>query len=492
MASTVDSNRVQEYNEEDTPEFEKKMDILASMVKKSKYTVFYTGAGVSTSAGVGDYRGPSGAWTNRKIKELEANFHRTPEEEKELINLKKEKEKEIQKANKKVDMNDAQPTLTHMAQATMIRLGIAHFVVTTNLDGIYRKAGLKGHEQLCCLHGDIYVERCTSCGYDFERNYHTRKDFIHVHDHSLGDCSRCGSKVPPHYTGSPGDLKMKQSQWGGRMVGTRDVNCGTKDTHINFGEFLDSVDWHEAELHCGQADLVIIAGTSMSLRHITHFPFMAKKVVLINLQATPDDEQADLRIWAKCDPVFEALCNRLNITIDPIPVWRPRDSVPINMIPSYVNKYYIEKAKDLEEMAKFREQEEEDRRLQLMTEQIKALKLNDAQIEVGNYHVKIDPTYKDDRNVHKWTMAVRLPASLSKQGYRTLDFVESVEYTLHPTFSPNVIKVGSPFQLERRGWGTFPVGVEITLKPRFKAPVLNLEHHLNFTNDETFQLCKFN
>jgi mono-ADP-ribosyltransferase sirtuin 6 len=32
------------------------------MMKESKYTVFYTGAGVSTSCGVGDYRGPSGAW----------------------------------------------------------------------------------------------------------------------------------------------------------------------------------------------------------------------------------------------------------------------------------------------------------------------------------------------------------------------------------------------------------------------------------------------
>jgi len=491
MASTVDSKRVQEYNEEDTTEFDKKMDILASMVKKSKYTVFYTGAGVSTSAGVGDYRGPSGAWTNRKIKELEANFHRTSEEELELINLKKEREKEIQKANKKVDMNDAQPTLTHMAQATMIRLGVAHFVVTTNLDGIYRKAGLQGHVQLCCLHGDIYVERCTKCGYDFERNYHTRKDFIHVHDHSLGDCSRCGSKVPAHYTGAPGDLKMNKSQWGGRMVGTRDVDCGTKDTHINFGEFLDAVDWNEAEHHCGQADLVIIAGTSMSLRHITHFPFMAKKVALINLQATPDDEQADLRIWAKCDPVFAALCDRLKITIDPIPVWRPRDSVPINQIPSYINKYYVEKVKDLEEMAKFREQEAEDRRLQEMTDQIKTIKLNDVQIEVGNYHVKINPTYKDDPNVHKWTMAVRLPASLSKQGFRTCDFVESVEYTLHPSFSPNKINVSSPFTLERRGWGTFNVSVKVTLKPHLKGPIVNLEHHLNFTDDESFQLCKF-
>ena len=53
MADTVDAKRVREYNEEDTPDFEEKLDKLAAMVKASKYTVFYTGAGISTSAGVG-------------------------------------------------------------------------------------------------------------------------------------------------------------------------------------------------------------------------------------------------------------------------------------------------------------------------------------------------------------------------------------------------------------------------------------------------------
>lgn len=69
-------------------------------------------------------------------------------------------------------MQDAEPSNTHMAMATLIRNGLAQFVITTNLDGLFRKAGLKGHEHLCCLHGDIYIERCTGCGYDFERNYH--------------------------------------------------------------------------------------------------------------------------------------------------------------------------------------------------------------------------------------------------------------------------------------------------------------------------------
>jgi NAD-dependent SIR2 family protein deacetylase len=88
---------------------------------------------------VGDYRGPSGAWTKRKIRELELlGAQRTAEDESELTKLKAEAAREEKKARVKIDMCDAQPTPTHMAMATLIRLGLAHYVVTTNLDGIYR------------------------------------------------------------------------------------------------------------------------------------------------------------------------------------------------------------------------------------------------------------------------------------------------------------------------------------------------------------------
>jgi len=458
----------------------KKLDKLTALVKASKYTVFYTGAGVSTSAGVGDYRGPSGAWTVRKIKELQRQGERrTAEEEEELRKLLLEQKLEEKKAKKSVSMMDALPTPTHMAQATLIRLGLAHFVVTTNLDGIYRKTGLLAHTQLCCLHGDVYVERCTACGYDFERNYHVRQENLHVHDHKVGICERCDSKPPANYKGSPGKAEMKKSQWGGIMVGTNEKNCGTKDTHINFGEYLDSMDWDEADTHCRKADLCIIAGTSMSLRHITHFPFLAKKVVLINLQPTPDDKTAHLRIWAKCDPVFEGLMERLNIPIDPIPVWKPRDGVPIKKIPSWVDSHYIQKAMALEKFYNNLEKE-------YLTTDIQQLEIKNnkddpkalpSKIIVGNTH---EITEKGD-NSHKWTIYVSLPDDANLEPY-----VDFVEFKLHHTFSPPTAQVKkAPFSITRTGWGTFTVQVSVHWKPEFKSSPLILEHTLNFSSPDT-------
>merc|ERR1711881_660256 len=160
------------------------------------------------------------------------------------------------------------------------------------------------------LHGDIYIERCTACAHEIERDYHVRNNAprkLNVHDHSIGTCPKCGSKPPRRYTGRKG------------LVTPRDKNCGTKDTHINFGESLDDIDWDEAEQVCDAAALCIVVGTSMSLDHVTHMPFMSGRTVIINLQKTPYDAQAHLRIFAHADQALTSLMERLGLPIDPVP-----------------------------------------------------------------------------------------------------------------------------------------------------------------------------
>ncbi|KAH3764888.1 transcriptional regulator, Sir2 family protein [Pelomyxa schiedti] len=484
MAATVDATRIAERYDTDE-EFEAKMVELTKMVTNSSYTVFFTGAGVSTSSGVGDYRGPSGAWTQRRINELKGKKSLgtiTPAEEEDLEGLLAEQAKELAKSTKKVPMLDAEPSVTHMAMATLIRKRLAHFVVTTNLDGLYRKAGLVAHTQLACLHGDVFVQRCTGCSYDFERNFHVRQPRLYVHDHSAGPCPRCGSAPPKGYTGLMPNPKAKTGSGTGfvnnGLISTTDANMGTKDTIINFGENLDDTDWNEAETHCQKARLCIVAGTSMSLRHITHFPFLARRTVIINLQPTPDDAKAHIRIWATCDKVFTELMKRLSINIDPVPVWHPRDALPIAQIPKTVHTTYIEAAQRLSLRA-----------------------ILAGGIIFGNTHSVVQPesatssttetsasasksSASAPRTKHKWTLYVR--PSLAATTADLSVAIKSVEFTLHETFTPPIVTVDTPpFEVTRTGWGIFTTKIRIRFQPCMGVSEAALTHELNFEAPDT-------
>lgn len=54
--------RLEEF-EEPPEELQKKCLILAQAIAQSQHLVVYTGAGISTSAKIPDYRGPNGIWT---------------------------------------------------------------------------------------------------------------------------------------------------------------------------------------------------------------------------------------------------------------------------------------------------------------------------------------------------------------------------------------------------------------------------------------------
>ena len=105
----------------DVPEvLEANIRKLVELVKSSKHIVVHTGAGVSTSAGIPDFRGPKGVWTL---------------EEKGLT------------PKMDVDFDEAAPTLTHMALMKLVEVGKVHHIITQNVDGLHTKSGLSRYVQ---------------------------------------------------------------------------------------------------------------------------------------------------------------------------------------------------------------------------------------------------------------------------------------------------------------------------------------------------------
>ncbi|KAK0175775.1 hypothetical protein PV327_009499 [Microctonus hyperodae] len=103
-------------------------------------------------------------------------------------------------------------------------------------------------------------------------------------------------------------------------------------------------------------------------------------------------------------------------------------------------------------------------------------------IVVGNISKCIPSDEQDDNASHKWTVYVR---GMKEEG-QIEDFVSKIRFFLHPSYRPNdVIEVTSPpFHLTRRGWGEFPLRIQLHFKDSINKPS-NIIYHLKLDRSYT-------
>lgn len=252
----------------DTPEeLERKVLQLAELIKQASHVVFHTGAGISTSSGIPDFRGPRGVWTMEE-QGLVPKFDTTFE--------------------------DARPSKTHMALVELERAGILKFLISQNIDGLHVRSGFP-RDKLSELHGNMFVEECLKCGKQY------------VREHVVGTM---GLKL----TGRLCDVAKSR--------GLRACRGKLRDTILDWEDSLPDRDLSLADEACRKADLGITLGTSLQIKPSGNLPLTTKrkggKLVIVNLQPTKHDRQSDLRISAYVDDVMVKLMKLLGLEI---PTW---------------------------------------------------------------------------------------------------------------------------------------------------------------------------
>uniref|UniRef100_A0AAY4EPD3 NAD-dependent protein deacylase sirtuin-6 n=1 Tax=Denticeps clupeoides TaxID=299321 RepID=A0AAY4EPD3_9TELE len=252
----------------DSPEeLRSKVETLAQLVGDSKYVVFNTGAGISTSAGIPDFRGPKGVWTMEERGES-PHFDTTFE--------------------------DARPSLTHMALLGLQRAGYLKYLISQNVDGLHVRSGFP-RDRLSELHGNMFVEECDKCGKQY------------VRDKVIGVM---GLKPTGRY------CEVIRSR------GLRACRGKLISTILDWEDALPDRDLNRADEASRRADVVITLGTSLQIKPSGDLPLLTKrkggKVVIVNLQPTKHDKHAYLRIHGYVDEVMGQLMKLLGLEI---PEW---------------------------------------------------------------------------------------------------------------------------------------------------------------------------
>ena len=122
--------------------------MLRQPLSEYKSVVILSGAGVSTNAGIPDFRSPDGLYDT--IARQEPSLAEDPEFifHKNYTNRQMQ-EKYLQPLEAKI--RDAQPTASHILAVRLWEAGKLKRVITQNGDGLYQKAGLPS-EFVCEFH----------------------------------------------------------------------------------------------------------------------------------------------------------------------------------------------------------------------------------------------------------------------------------------------------------------------------------------------------
>lgn len=244
------------------------IEYAAELLRKAKYAVVLTGAGISTPSGIPDFRSEgTGLWSRDEPLEVASlsTFRTDPERFfvwfRPLAGL----------------IYNAKPNPVHMALAKLEEAGRIQSVITQNIDALHHKAGSKNVIE---MHGTLRTLSCTQCFQQAEAEPYLK---AFVEQGELPHCSRCNGLLKP------------------------DV--------ILFGEQLPQRAWYNAQSECRKCDLILVAGSSLEVLPVAGLPMQAidrgSHLVILNNATTYLDVRADVVIPEDVASIIPAIAEQV-------------------------------------------------------------------------------------------------------------------------------------------------------------------------------------
>ncbi|RLC99276.1 MAG: RNA polymerase subunit sigma [Chloroflexi bacterium] len=225
----------------------------AALLREASHAVALTGAGSSTPSGIPDFRTPgSGLWERADPMEVASvyAFRRNPQAFYDWM-------RSLVKT-----LLAAEPNAGHRALAELEEEGWLEAIITQNIDGLHQRAGSR---EVLEIHGHLREATCIRC-YKVLHIGDLLEDFLNSGE--APRCPACGGVMKPNV--------------------------------VLFGEQLPIKVVNAAMAHIRQADLMLVAGSSLEVMPALRLPALVHehggRLIVVNLMPTYIDAVADVVI----------------------------------------------------------------------------------------------------------------------------------------------------------------------------------------------------
>lgn len=293
------------------------VDDAVDLIQTAQNIIVLTGAGISTSLGIPDFRS-KGTGLYSKLEHLGLS---DPQEVFDITLFRQDPTIFFSVARDILPSHD-RFTPTHAFIKLLQDKGKLLTNYSQNIDNLEARAGIRPDKLVQC-HGSFATATCQKCGHKVVGD----TLFAEIRAGKMPRCRKCaqGSRTTANSRkrklnkdGTERKVRRRPGDWDSNSDSEFDVpasnSCGVMKPDITFfGEQLpDAFSRRLTEHDCHKVDLVIVIGTSLKVAPVSEVvPFLPSHIPQIYISRQPVSHvNFDIDLLGDCDVVVTELCRR--------------------------------------------------------------------------------------------------------------------------------------------------------------------------------------